>query len=110
MSYNTTCMPLAYGYLRTDLLSPQRLVETVTRLMAAATEHGHELATVFYEDSPQNAALPEAFAELAIECRRSGAHTVYTCSGHLGGMAVPRICLLDYLAARGSAHVLELSA
>ncbi|RMI30116.1 hypothetical protein [Nocardia stercoris] len=110
MSYAFTCIPLAYGYVRTDLVAPQRLAETVARLTAAAADHGHELATVFYEDSPQSAALPEAFAELTIECRRSGAHTVFTLPGHLGGMAIPRICLLDFLAARGNAHVWELSS
>ncbi|RMI30497.1 hypothetical protein [Nocardia stercoris] len=104
------CSPLAYGYLRMDLISPQSLAGTVARLTAAAAEHGHELATVFYEDAPQSATLPEAFAELAMECRRSGAHTVFTLPGHLGGMAIPRICLLDFLAARGSAHVWELAA
>ncbi|RMI27682.1 hypothetical protein [Nocardia stercoris] len=77
---------------------------------AAAADHGHELATVFYEDSPQSATLPEAFAELTIECRRSGAHAVFTLPGYLGGMAVPRICLLDFLAARGNAQVGELVA
>ncbi|MEV6320825.1 hypothetical protein AB0M45_06440 [Nocardia sp. NPDC051787] len=102
--------PLVYGYLRLDLLSGSELSQCHAQLETFAREHGYEFAAVFHESPPQSWSVPQAFAELVHACRRSGAHMVVTLAGHLSGMAMSRICLLDFLAARGNAHLMELPA
>lgn len=107
-SADTKVRPLMYGYLRLDLLNDLDVSACDARLEAFACEHGYEFGTVFHELSPQTWAVPYAFAQLVHECRRSEAHVVATLAGHISGMAMPRICLLDFLAARGHAHITEL--
>lgn len=102
--------PLVYGYLRLDLLEDSEISRCQAQLEAFAREHDYEFGAVFHEPSPQTCSVPHAFAELVHACRRSGAHVVVTLAGHLSGMAMPRICLLDFLAARGNAHLMELPA
>ncbi|MFQ6332063.1 hypothetical protein ACLMAL_38945 [Nocardia sp. CWNU-33] len=100
-------LPLAYGYVRLDLVG-RDLTSCEQRLLTFAREHGYELAAVFREQAPQAAKLPQAFIDLVHECRRAEANTVITLCGHLAGMSMPRLSLLDVLAARGNAHVCEL--
>jgi hypothetical protein len=91
-------------------LAGRELITCEQRLQAFARERGYQLAAVFQERAPQNATLPQAFIDLIDECRRAEAHIVFTLCGHLTGMATPRMCLLDVMAARGHAHVCELPA
>ncbi len=100
--------PLCYGYLRTDLVSEDAVATYDEVLARVAVVCGYQLGAVFHEPSPQAAPLSQALAELATECRRSGAHLVLTFRGHLSDMAVNRGCLLDYLRSRGDAEVIEL--
>ncbi|MGW1742937.1 hypothetical protein ACWCPQ_29500 [Nocardia sp. NPDC001965] len=100
--------PLMYGYLRLDLLKDAEVSEWSFRMNKFAEKQGYEFGTVFHEESPQTWAVPEAFVELAHECRRTEAHVVATPYGHLSGMAMPKMCLLNFLAARGHAHLAEL--
>ncbi|MGO4614783.1 hypothetical protein AB4305_00405 [Nocardia sp. 2YAB30] len=101
-------LPLAYGYIRLDLAG-RELATCEQRMQAFARERGYQLAAVFRERAPQAATLPQAFIDLIDECRRAEAHMVFTLCGHLAGMATPRACLVDVMAARGRAHVCELS-
>ncbi|WP_280267593.1 hypothetical protein [Nocardia wallacei] len=100
-------LPLAYGYLRVDLLDDE-LIACEERLTAVAQDLGFELAAVFCEQPPQRASIPPAYLELLRECCRTQAHTVITLPGHLSGMAVPRMCLLEVLAVRAAAQVCEV--
>ncbi|MEV6323731.1 hypothetical protein AB0M45_21435 [Nocardia sp. NPDC051787] len=109
-SVDTRVRPLVYGYLRLDLLEGSEVAACHAQLEAFARQHGYEFAAVFHESSPQTWSVPHAFAELVHACRRSGTHVVVTLAGHLSGMAMSRICLLDFLAARGNAHLMELPA
>ncbi|WP_406281623.1 hypothetical protein OH799_17340 [Nocardia sp. NBC_00881] len=102
-------LPLAYGYIRLDLAG-RELTTCEQRMQASARERGYQLAAVFREREPLAATLPQAFIDLIDECRRAEAHMVFTVCGHLTGMATPRTCLLDVMAARGLAHVCELPA
>ncbi|WP_157121334.1 hypothetical protein [Nocardia miyunensis] len=83
-----TVLPLAYGYLRTDLLRDRDPNSVEQRLRAAADSLGYALGTVFYEPVPHDGTLPPAFVELVQECRRTEAHTVLTMHGHLSCMSV----------------------
>lgn len=100
-------LPLAYGYLRLELLGGE-IATWEGRLAAAALELGFELAAVFREHAPE-ATVPPAYLDLLHECRRAQAHLVMTATGHLSGMTVPRACLLGLLAARAGARVYEVS-
>ncbi|WP_157777929.1 hypothetical protein [Nocardia terpenica] len=102
--------PLCYGYLRTDLVA-EDAVEACDAMLAriASAEYQHELAGVFHESSPQSCQLPPELVRLVAECARAEAHLVLTFTGHLSGMGVARICVLDYIASRGHAHVVEVS-
>ncbi|NQE89460.1 hypothetical protein [Nocardia terpenica] len=102
--------PLCYGYLRTDLIADDA-VEACDAVLAriASAEYHHQLASVFHESSPQSCQLPPELVRLVAECARAEAHLVLTFTGHLSGMGVARICVLDYIASRGHAHVVEVS-
>jgi hypothetical protein len=69
----TAILPLAYGYLRDDLLHDPNSSEN--RLRAAAGSLGYALGAVFHEPSPQSGTLPPVFVDLVHECRRAEAHT-----------------------------------
>jgi hypothetical protein len=102
----TALPPLAYGYLRDDLLDDSNTSED--RLRNTAESLGYELGTVFHEPAPQNGTLPPAFVDLFQECRRAAAHTVITLSGHLSNMSVCRMILLTILDVRVGAAVYEV--
>ncbi|MFE3725384.1 hypothetical protein [Nocardia sp. NPDC059154] len=104
----TALLPLAYGYVRDDLLRDRDPKSSDDILRAAARSLGYALGTVFHESAPQNATLPPAFVDLVQECRRAEAHTVLTLPGHLSGMAVCRMVLLAILEARAEAAVQEV--
>ena len=91
----TALLPLAYGYLRDDLLRDPDSSED--RLRAASRSLGYELGTIFHERAPQSGTLPPVFVDLVQECRRSQAHTVLTLRGHLS-MPMCRTVLLRILA------------
>jgi hypothetical protein len=101
-------LPLAYGYMRDDLLSDRDLNSIEDRLRATARSLGYELAAVFRELPPQNATLPPAFVELVQECRRAAAHAVITPRGHMSDMSVCRMVLLAVLEVRAGAAVHEV--
>ncbi|MRH86649.1 hypothetical protein GFY24_04040 [Nocardia sp. SYP-A9097] len=100
-------LPLAYGYLRLELLGDETALWE-GRLASAARELGFELAAIFREYAP-DATVPPAYLDLLDECRRARAHLVMTAAGHLSGMRVPRTCLLGLLAVRAGAQVCEVS-
>ncbi len=100
-------LPLAYGYLRVDLL-PGELDVWERRLVEVARGLGVELAAVFRESSPQ-ATVPPAYLDLLHECCRADAHIVVTVLGHLSGMAIPHTCLIDILLIRADARVCEVA-
>ncbi|MFQ6396613.1 hypothetical protein ACLMAJ_24490 [Nocardia sp. KC 131] len=102
----TTLLPLAYGYLRDDLLRDPNSSEN--RLRTVACSLGYALGAVFHEPSPQNGTLPPAFVNLVQECRRAEARTVLTLHGHLSGMAVCRMVLLAILDVRAEVAVQEV--
>ncbi|MFC7426846.1 hypothetical protein [Nocardia tengchongensis] len=105
----TALPPLAYGYVRDDLLSDRDPSFSDKILRAAARSLGYALGTVFHEPTPQNATLPPAFVDLVRECRRAEAHTVLTLPGHLSGMSVCRMVLLAILDVRAEAAVQEVA-
>ncbi|MEV6324096.1 hypothetical protein AB0M45_23345 [Nocardia sp. NPDC051787] len=107
-SSDPTVRPLMYGYLRLDLLTGADVSLCEAQLETFAGEHGYEFGAVFRESSPQTCAVPQAFADLVHECRRAEAGVVVTLAGHMSGMAISRMCLLDFLASRGHAHLVEL--
>ncbi|MFJ4651075.1 hypothetical protein ACIP5Y_07355 [Nocardia sp. NPDC088792] len=102
-------LPLAYGYLRADLLGNLTLDIGERILAASACKLGCELAAVFLESDPLSETVPPAFLDLLEECRRSGAHLVLTGCGHMSGMVVPHSCLLNVLALRADVHVCEVA-
>ncbi|WP_157129599.1 hypothetical protein [Nocardia amamiensis] len=104
----TALLPLAYGYLRDDLLRDRDSDSSEDRLRAAAGSLGYELGTVFHEPPPQGATLPPAFVDLVQECRRAAAHAVITLHGHLSNMSVCRMVLLAVLDVRADAAVHEV--
>ncbi|MET9031231.1 hypothetical protein ABZW96_37530 [Nocardia sp. NPDC004168] len=108
VSMMTALLPLAYGYLRDDLIDGRDRAAGDDTLRAAATSLGYELATVFHEPPPQNGLLPPAFVDLIQECRRAAAHTVITLQGHLSNMAMSRMVLQEVLHARAEAVVHEI--
>ncbi|QIS09821.1 hypothetical protein [Nocardia arthritidis] len=105
-----TLPPLCYGYLRLDLVD-EDTVEAYDAALAriAFAEYQHQLAGVFHESSPQSCQLPPELVRLVAECVRAEAHMVLTIAGHLSGMGVARICVLDYIARQGRAHVVEVA-
>lgn len=105
----TALLPLAYGYLRDDLLDENDSHPSEDRLRETARSLGYELGTVFHEPPTQNATLPPAFVDLVHECRRAAAHTVITLPGHLSDMAVCRMVLLAVLDVRASVAVHEVT-
>ncbi|MGO4649765.1 hypothetical protein AB4305_33280 [Nocardia sp. 2YAB30] len=102
----TALLPLAYGYLRDDLLGDPNASEDKPR--TAARSLGRALGTVFHEPAPQSATLPPAFIDLVQECRRAEAHTVLTMHVHLSGMSVCRMVLLEILDIRADFAVQEV--
>ncbi|ATL69893.1 hypothetical protein [Nocardia terpenica] len=102
--------PLCYGYVRTDLIADDA-VEACDAALAriASVEYHHQLAGVFHESPQQSCQLPPELVRLVAECGRAEAHMVLTFTGHLSGMGVARICVLDYIASRGHAHVVEVT-
>ena len=105
----TALLPLAYGYVRDDLLDDHDFDSSEDRLRDTARSLGYELGTVFHEPKPQNATLPPAFVDLVQECRRAAAHAVITIRGHMSDMAVCRMVLLAVLDVRAGAAVHEVS-
>ncbi|WP_249645361.1 hypothetical protein [Nocardia sputi] len=104
----TALLPLAYGYLRDDLIGDRDREVGEDTLRTAARSLGYELATVFHEPPPQGGLLPPAFAEMMQECRRAAAHTVITLPGHLSNMAMSRMVLQEVLHIRAEAVVHEV--
>ena len=106
----TALLPLAYGYVRDDLLDDRNFGSSEDKLRETARSLGYELGTVFHEpESPQNATLPPAFVDLVQECRRAAAHAVITPRGHMSQMAVCQMVLLSILDVRAGAAVHEVS-
>lgn len=105
----TVLLPLAYGYVRDDLLDDRDLVSSEDKLRETARSLGYELGTVFHEPRPQNATLPPVFADLVQERRRAAAHAVITVRGHLSDMAVCRMVLVAILDVRTGTAVHEVS-
>ncbi len=105
----TALLPLAYGYMRDDLLDDRNFRSSEDKLRDTARSLGYELGTVFHEPEPQNATLPPAFADLVQECRRAAAHAVITVRGHMSDMAVCRMVLLAILDVRAGVAVHEVS-
>ncbi|WP_157110743.1 hypothetical protein [Nocardia anaemiae] len=104
----TALLPLAYGYLRGDLLRDRDRNSSEDRLRDTARSLGYELGAVFCEPPPQNATLPPAFVDLVQECRRAEAHAVITPRGHMSDMSVCRMVLLAVLEVRAGAAVHEV--
>jgi hypothetical protein len=104
----TTLLPLAYGYLRDDLLGDRDSNSSEDRLRNTARSLGYELGTVFREPTPQNGTLPPAFVDLVQECRRAEAHIVITPHGHMSEMSVCRMILVTILEVRAGAAVHEV--
>lgn len=104
----TALLPLAYGYLRDDLLDDHNPSPSEDRLRNIARSLGYELGTVFHEPEPQNGTLPPAFVDLVQECRRAAASMVITLRGHLSNMPVCRMILLTVLDVRAGAAVHEV--
>jgi hypothetical protein len=107
-SMMTALLPLAYGYLRDDLVHGRDRDSGDDLLRAAARSLGYELATVFHEPSPQSGLLPPAFVDLIQECRRAAAHTVLTLPGHMSNMSMSRMVLHEVLHTRAEAIVHEI--
>lgn len=108
VSAMTALLPLAYGYLRDDLIDDGGRAVGEDTLRAAARSLGFELATVFHEPPPQGGLLPPAFADLINECRRAAAHTVITLQGHLSNMSISKMVLREVLHIRAEAVVHEV--
>lgn len=106
----TTLLPLAYGYLRDDLLHDSDADTSESRLRAAAGSLGYELGAVFHEPAPQSGMLPPAFVDLVQECRRAAASAVLTLPGHMSNMSVSRMVLLAVLDVRTDTAVHEVAA
>ncbi|MGW4091409.1 hypothetical protein [Nocardia sp. NPDC004750] len=104
----TALLPLAYGYLRDDLITDRDRDAGEDTLRAAATSLGFELATMFYEPPPQGGLLPPAFVDLIQECRRAAAHAVITLPGHLSNMSMARMVLQEVLHVRAEAVIHEI--
>ncbi|MGW4095099.1 hypothetical protein [Nocardia sp. NPDC004750] len=104
----TALLPLAYGYLRDDLITDHDRDAGDERLRVAAISLGYELATVFHEPRPQGGLLPPVFVDLIQECRRAAAHAVITLPGHLSNMSMCRMVLQEVLHVRAEAVVHEI--
>jgi hypothetical protein len=106
----TALLPLAYGYLRDDLIGDRDRDREVGEdtLRGAARSLGYELAAVFHEPPPQGGLLPPAFAEMMQECRRAAAHAVITLPGHLSNMSMSRMVLQEVLHVRAEAVIHEV--
>lgn len=108
ISVMAALLPLAYGYVRDDLIDDKDRGAGDDALRAAARSLGYELATVFHEPPPREALLPPAFVDLVRECRRSAAHMVITLPGHLSNMSMSRMILQEVLQVRADAVVHEI--
>ncbi|WP_159851150.1 hypothetical protein [Nocardia sp. CY41] len=108
VSMMTALRPLAYGYLRDDLIHDRDGDSGEDTLRAAARSLGYELGAVFHEPPPQGGLLPPAFIELIQECRRVAAHAVITVQGHLSNMSMSRMVLHEVLHTRAEAVVHEI--
>ncbi|MFF0455818.1 hypothetical protein [Nocardia africana] len=100
--------PLAYGYLRLDLVPADDLRSSELRLIMAAKMLGCELAAIFREPTPQT-TVPPAYLELVRECCRAEARIVITGRDHLSNLELPRTSLLAVLAGRAHVRVHEIS-
>ncbi|MEU2037211.1 hypothetical protein [Nocardia niwae] len=103
----TDVLPLAYGYMRDDLLGERDAAENTLR--AAAIALGYELGTVFHEPRCGSQGLPPAFVDLLTECRRADAEAVITPRGHLSE-TVTRTVLQTVLVARCELIVHEVGS
>lgn len=104
----TPVLPLAYGYLRADLLRDRDQHSVEQRLRSAAESLGYALGAVFFEPLPHEGTLPPAFVELVHECRRTEAHTVLTMHGHLSGMSTCHRVLEAILGSHTGATIREV--
>ncbi|WP_458688413.1 hypothetical protein [Nocardia tengchongensis] len=104
----TALLPLAYGYVRDDLLSNRDPGVCDKMLRAAAKSLGYALGTVFHERGAEGTTLPPVFVDLVQECRRARACTVLTLPGHLSGTSVCHRVLLAILEARAEAAIQEV--
>jgi hypothetical protein len=104
----TILMPLAYGYLRNDLLPDRDRDRSEGELWTAASVFGYELGTVFHEPDPLDGTLPPAFLDLVQECRRAEARTVLTLHRHLPNMSVCRMILSSILGVRADITIREI--
>ncbi|MFE9328627.1 hypothetical protein ACIHDR_47615 [Nocardia sp. NPDC052278] len=104
----TALLPLAYGYLRDDLIGDRDRDSGEDTLRAAARVLGYELGTVFHEPPTETGLLPPAFVDLLQECRRAAAHTVITLAGHMSNMSMSRMVLQAVLQVRAEAVIHEI--
>ncbi|MBF6454549.1 hypothetical protein [Nocardia cyriacigeorgica] len=104
----TALSPLAYGYLRDELLVDVELPRCDQRLIAIARQMGFDMAAIFHERADIASLVPGAFLDLVHECRRARARMVFTLPGHIAGLTVPAASLLHVLADRGEAAVFEV--
>lgn len=104
----TALSPLAYGYLRDELLVGVELPRCDQRLIAIARRMGFDMAAIFHERTDFSSIVPGAFLDLVHECRRARARMVFTLPGHIAGLTVPAASLLNVLADRGEAAVFEV--
>ncbi|VFA97920.1 hypothetical protein [Nocardia cyriacigeorgica] len=104
----TALSPLAYGYLRDELLVDIELRRCDQRLIAIARRMGFDMAAIFHERTDLASIVPGAFLDLVHECRRARARMVFTLPGHIAGLTVPASALLSVLADRGEAAVFEV--
>ncbi|MGW5382555.1 hypothetical protein [Nocardia sp. NPDC003963] len=106
----TLLMPLAYGYLRDDLIGDLDAGIAENVLRTAAGMLGYELGTVFHEPPCRSGVLPPVFVDLVQECRRAASHMVLTLPGHIS-VSDSSVCsriLRAALNARAEAIVHEV--
>jgi len=101
--------PLMYGYLRLDLIDGDT-AEWDAKVEEFAEAEGFDLAMVFHESDTDRSIVPPEFMNLVRELQRSGANAVAVPEGHLHGMALPQMCLLDVLHVRALTTVWEMAA
>jgi hypothetical protein len=98
-----------YGYLRLDLIDGN-VAEWDAKVDEFAKAAGFDLATVFHEADVERSIAPPEFMNMVRELQRSGASAVAVPHGHLHGMALPQMCLLDVLQVRALTTVWEVAA
>ncbi|MEG8182199.1 hypothetical protein GZH49_27370 [Nocardia terpenica] len=101
-------LPLAYGYLRDDLLHEIEPATGEELLMDRARQLGYEIASVFHEPPLGSETIPQTFMDLVWECCRTEARAVITPSGHMSGMKISRMCLTAILTKRADTRVHEV--